>query len=212
MTGGAGALEDPTRWLGVVITLLGALVINPSATEHYMRDVADRGVAAARQARGYLARYIPALRRNAEVRAVTAAVSTSWGNATATARGIVGWSATATTDEKLSLLDERSRRLHDEIGELQADLRTTEKRLSKEHAEAVAALRNEGRELREAFEAFQQESVRADASALPVIVVGVVLGGLADDASGFPVWLWSLGLVLVCGYAIRRCWVIWRDR
>ncbi len=50
------------------------------------------------------------------------------------------------------------------------------------------------------------------ASALPVIVVGVVLGGLADDASGFPMWFWSLGLVLVSGYAIRRCWVIWRDR
>jgi hypothetical protein len=212
MTGSAAALEDPTRWLGVVITLLGALVINPSATDHYMRGVADQGVAGARQARGYLARYIPALRRDAEVHAVTAAVSTSWGNVTGTARGIVGWSVTATTDEKLALLDLRSRRLHDEIGDLQADLRNTEKRLSREHAEAVAALRHEDSELREALETFQQESVRADASALPVIVVGVVLGGLADDASGFPMWVWSLGLVLVSGYAIRRCWVIWRDR
>ena len=212
MTGSAAALEDPTRWLGVVITLLGALVINPKATEHYLRGIADRAVAATTQARGFLARFIPALRRDAQVHAVTAAMSTSWGNFTGTARGIVGWSDTATVDEKLALLDERSRRLHDEIGDLQADLRKTEKRLCQEQAKVVAALRDEDRQIREALEAFQQESVQSNASALPVIVAGAVLGGLADDASEFQVWAWLLFLVVVCGYAVRRSWVIWRDR
>lgn len=76
----------------------------------------------------------------------------------------------------------------------------------------MESLRNEAREIREALHAFQQESVQSNASALPVIVVGVVLGGLADDAPEFQVWAWLLFLVVLCGYAVRRSWVIWRNR
>lgn len=117
--------RGPTRWLGVLVTLLGALVINPAATAHYAQGIAYQAVAATNRARGFLARFIPALRRDTQVHAVTAHATPNFGF-TATARGITGWSELASADEKLRMLDERTRRLHDEVGELQSDLRSTE--------------------------------------------------------------------------------------
>lgn len=211
MTASAAALEDPTRWLGVVVTLLGAAVINPAATEHFVRGLLGQVASAGGKARQFLARFIPWFRQDATVAPGTMGMAGFKGRLEAHARGFVGLAPGATFEEKLDALDARTQVLHAEVGELQKGLRITEKQLKQDLSDAVDRLRSEAHEIRRALDEFRHETVQSSASALPVIVVGVVLAGLAPDAARSPIWLWSLGLIGSCAYAIRRSWRILRE-
>ena len=210
MTDSAATLEDLSRWLGVVITLLGALVINPAASEHFVRGIVGQGGRGSRRVCILLARFIPWLRRDMTIQGATGTGAALRGTVTGTARGIAGWAVGATVDQKLDVLEARTQVLHEEVGELQTALRKAEKQLKRDLARAVHRLRSEANEIRDAVDAFRQETVNANASALPVIVVGVVLAGLAPDAARFQVWAWLLFLTGLCAYAIRRSWQIFR--
>src|SRR5665647_605467 len=118
MTGSAAALEDPARWLGVVIAVLGALAANPDATAHGWNTFWGQVQQGARRSRGYLARFIPALRKIATVQEVSATLSASLGGVSVSARGIVGWGPRATLDQQIAMLDARTRSLDKELGEL----------------------------------------------------------------------------------------------
>lgn len=63
----------------------------------------------------------------------------------------------------------------------------------------------------EALNAFRNDVVRSDASALPIIVIGVVLTGLSPDVARLH---WGLGVAIpVIGFywAGHRSWRIYRE-
>jgi hypothetical protein len=51
-----------------------------------------------------------------------------------------------------------------------------------------------------------------DSSALPVIVLGVVLGGIAPDARAFQLWFWWLVLVGAVLFTAMRSTAIVRSQ
>jgi DNA-binding CsgD family transcriptional regulator len=138
VTGDAAGLEDLMRWLGIAVTIVGALVINPAATLHFARGILDTIRRLGRRAGAFLTRYLPWLRRDATIRVGRASEVGLAGSGTMSARGIVGWGPDATADQKLDLLDARTRRLHEEIRELQLALRKAEKGLRRELLVTVA--------------------------------------------------------------------------
>ena len=133
------------------------------------------------------------------------------GTLTATARGRVGAPEGATVEQRLDMLEQRTDTLHEEVGALQATVEDSEQRLTRRIADAVSDLSADADQLRSELRDFQLDSVRSSASALPVVVVGIILGGVAPDAPEFPVWAWLLFVLGLCTYAVRRSWRIWRD-
>jgi hypothetical protein len=195
MTGSAAALENPARWLGVVIAVLGALAANPDATAHGWNTFWGQVQQGARRSRGFLARFIPALRKSVTVHGVSGGASIVLGSSSLSARGIVGWGPDATLDQQIAMLDARTRSLDKELGALGTTVSQMETRMRAELADAVRVLRDEAGNIGKAVEKLRLDIVHSDASALPIIVVGFALSGLAPDAKNVPMWLGLLALV-----------------
>jgi hypothetical protein len=204
-------VENVTRWLGVAIAILGSLVINPAATETWFRQHVRRLTRLRRNVRAFLARFIPALRQDINVQVGTVTGAAMMPNVTMSARGLVGWGQGATVDEKIDLLDKRTTAMFKELGELQAKIAKAEQQLQNALAEAIGQLRREARDIMAALDAFKEETVHSGARALPVIVVGVVVAGLAPDADWPPLWVSYAVLVAVSVWAVRASWRIYRD-
>lgn len=216
VTGSAAALADLTRWLGIAIAVLGALLANPAATQHGASSVGRAAAAAARRTRASLARFVPWLRRDVTVypRSIDGGL-TMVGELSVVARGYVGWGPDATPDEKIEMLSERTKALNKEVADLFALVNKTRDDLSARLTEAVDRAGAEAAGLRAHVDTLQQESVRADATALPLVVVGVVLADLSSDASRFQVWFWVLVLalaVVLAGWSARRVLRTWPGR
>lgn len=196
----------------MAIAVVGALAVNPDATAHAWRAFRTQIARGQRATLGFFARFIPWLHSSATVNAGTLSGRVNL-NATVTgyARGVVGWGPHATTAEQLEILDRRTRALDKELGELQQKVDAVEKRLGHELANAVAELRGEILKIRESVEVLRRSAVQLDASALPIVVVGVVLSGLSPDAPRFQVWLWAVLLAGALAFTVWRTERIFRD-
>lgn len=201
MTDSAASLEDLTRWLGIGIAVVGALIANPEATLQVTRQswsgfwgTMGRAVVSART---LLARIIPWLKaKPSGTTVVPGGIAGVLPGLTVHVRGMVGWGQDATVEEKVAMLDQRTRAMDKELGELQQALTRTNERLRAELAEEVGELRRETEELRGDVRALENDRVKMDASALPIIVLGVLVAGIAPDAESFPFWAWSVLLLL----------------
>lgn len=202
--GSGAALEGPARWLGMVIALLGAAVANPDATAH--------GVSTGwRRVQAGLARVLPCFRRPGVMHTASGNVSVTSNVSAMLARGIAPLVEGATVDEKVEQLDSRTRRLHEELGELQAQLKESDRELRSEIASAASELRQAIGQTRASVDTLDRETMHADASALPIIVVGVVLSGLSSDADSASMWFGLLVLVVVAVWSFRKSWRIFVD-
>jgi predicted PhzF superfamily epimerase YddE/YHI9 len=106
-------MYEINTWVGITLSLLGSIVVAPGA----LGEIRKRARHRAHQVRGQLARFLPFLRRNATVRAVTATGSFGWaGHATVTASG---WArSSGTPEEQLDKIWEQVGRLHEAIAAL----------------------------------------------------------------------------------------------
>jgi len=197
VTESAQALEDVTRWVGVAMAILGALLANPAATQHGAGVVRQRLAATGRAASVVAARFISAFRRPATVNPRTVEGSAMMaGEASMVARGFVGWAPDATADQKIEILSERTKALNKEVGDLFALVSKTKDDLSTRLADEIGRLTREASDIRAHVDDLQTEAVRTDATALPLIVVGVVLADLSSDADRVQLWAWLLFLLL----------------
>lgn len=212
---GGAALEHPARWLGVLIALLGAALANPDATAHGIRSLQQHLLGMARRVWGWLARFLPFLRRAAVIHTASGNVNLTSRVMTSHARGIAPLVRDATVEEKIEALDKRTVRLDREVGELQVQLDKSNGELRKEIASTASDLRREIAQTREAIEELDRQTIHSDASALPIIVLGVVLSGLSPDAAAVPMWLGLLVLAVCTATAVVLSWRIlsaWRAR
>ena len=188
VTGSAAALEDWTRWLGIALAVWGALLANPAATDHALRATRREVVAGLR-------RMLP--KRGKRAHRVGTDRSTTWAVEAAHVERTYDadeW-ADADADGKLGILAARTATLNQEVADLYTLVSTARQDLGDQISEAVKRLSAEVTRLRDHVDGLQDESVRFDASALPLIVVGVVLADLSSDAARVQVWAWVLGLV-----------------
>lgn len=215
MTADAAGLSDFTRWLGVAIAFVGALLANPEATEHAALQARDWVVTRWGRARAWLARYLPRLRRHYQIDVNSGVVIASAPMARVTAEGHTSWAVAASTEDKLEFLLGQVHSLSKSLGEVRHELGETEGRLKAQMIEAVESLRGETEDVRQALNAFRKDVVRGDASALPIIVIGVILSGVAEDARRAQLWVWWLLLIGLTALAVRFAWAVvceWRRR
>ena len=209
MTESAALLADFTRWLGIGIAVLGAFLANPAATDHGGRASARYARAAGRRSRDALARAFPSLRHdnNTYPAGADRAEVALAGEVALVSRGLIGWGAESTADERFAILDARTKAHEQEIADLFTLVNKTKQVLTDDLAAAMHNLNATAANLRAHVDAQQQESVRTDASALPLIVVGVVLADLSSDAAKVQLWAW----VLLLGVMVPLAgWSAWR--
>ena len=211
MTADAAALSDFTRWLGVFFAFVGALLASPDATEHAARQAQGWVVRGLDRARARMARYFPFLRRPFRIEVNSGVLIASAPAATGSGYGRTSWSGSASTDDKLEYLLGQVHSLGESVAEVRREIGETEGRVRAEMIEAVSSLRGETEDIRTALTAFRREVVHGDASALPIIVIGVVLSGVAEDAHRVQLWVWWLLLISSTVLASRLAWVIVRE-
>ena len=195
----------------MLLAVAGALLANPDATAHgwatfqvWLRRKRDK-------TRGWLTRYVPWLRRNVNIQVNSGVAIGSATAGSVTVRGFKPLPDSGTLDERIQILDERTQRLHNEVGQLQRSLHEAENHLRRDLNAAVADLRAEAHTIQQSVDTLRSAIIHSDASALPVIVAGLVLTGLAPDAGSIPLWAGLLALFGVVGFAGARGYVILRD-
>lgn len=170
-------MVESIRYLGVAEAFLGTFATVPHVWPIYARRV-RRLIA---HARGRLARWLPFLRRHAQV-FVGDAIGISSGVGSAIGSGYAGWDANATADERLDWLHQETERLGESI-----------RTVDIAHRDANAALRNDLTDtssrldakltgLQTGIENREQAAANIDAEALPIVGLGILLSGLPDAA------------------------------
>ncbi len=210
----AVGLDDIVRWVGLTIAVGGAFSLNPVATARWSHDtrvwLRDRGTWIHKQ----LARVLPFLRRPASgtsLSVVGTAMSTAWGHVSHVTAPLPPG---ATIEARIDALEKRALALENEIDALSGQLQRVERENSAKLAETAAAIRAEIRQLEASFESFADQTVNMDSRAMPVILFGLILTGLAPDAARIPNrWWWVAGVLLVVIVVFVACtiWRIWRD-
>jgi hypothetical protein len=95
-------------------------------------------------------------------------------------------------------------RLYDEIGRLDQGLREEKDARERAVGELEQALRAEVRQLADRMDEQENTSSEIDARGLPVLTLGIVVGGLNEEIGRFPVWLAVVLLAGACFYALLR--------
>lgn len=213
VTESAAWMENLTRWVGIVIAILGALLANPDATMHSAAVQLERVKAAGRRTREIAARVIPALRRSVTVQGATAEGFITAPAGMVTADGLVGWTEDATTDDKIEVLSQRTKVLHRAVTDLRLLIERTEQQLGDRLTAEVNRLAADTAALFGYIDELQEEKVRFDATALLLTVVGVVLADLSSDAGNWPMWFSILVLmvgVVLAVVSARKLINAWR--
>lgn len=212
MTAWTQTLSDLTRWLGIVVAIVGAVLANPDATEHAVREFRDRWVARWRRFRGSLAGYLKFLRRNATIDSTPSGASAAGGTTQVSTQVSIAWNVEAATKKDLAFLIEVTELLSKSVSKLWQRMDMVTILFKDQLNEAVESLREATDQVDKALDAFRSDVVRSDASALPIIVIGVALSGLSPDVTRLP---WGLGVAIpVIGFYLagRRSWRIVRER
>lgn len=113
------------------------------------------------------------------------------------------------------MLHERTSSLESEVAGLSSRLETVESSLRGHIDERVDSARNEVEALRSDVTALRAEFTHTDASALPVIGLGLLMTNLAPDAAGKPLLPWAAVMALATLFSLYRCgsvYLRWRAR
>lgn len=166
-----------TRLLGTVISIAGLFLASPAGTARLASSVVS-GMSKLR--RQHHPQVLPVAGRSGSASGTTGWVGVAHGSA-----------APLSVAQRLDHLDTRVDNLDARVAEAAAQHATDIAKLSAELREAASASAAALEDLRSRLDAAEAEAAHVDARALPVILIGVVLGPLASALSS-PLWLWAL--------------------
>jgi len=174
--------------LGTLITIAGLVGVAPEAVGRLLPRAWRRLREWGRRTRGWLARFIPFLRRSVNVGAATAAFSVA-GSATGTVRP--GYSVTQDLGEQIKELREQIRIIYLELDGLSALVR-------QQHADHDARLAELRATLERVVREFEQQTRSAEelnTRGFPLAAAGALLAGCPWWFDEF--WPWSVLIALL---------------
>jgi len=195
--------EVVVRIAGLIISVIGAAIVSPSATRHRW----DVTRTASRTA-FHKALLAVGLRK---VHSVSASVHLSGagtlGTAAVTGRAYgTSWSDDATVEQKVARLLERVQYLEGRISLVDAEIRSVRAEQQRALSEARTQLTEELNVVRSRLDKAEAALTEDNSRALPIIVLGIVLSGLAPELGSTP-WLGLPSIAIVswpAGRALER--------
>jgi hypothetical protein len=211
----ADYLADVLRVEGVVVALVASFLAAPYATRHLWERVKQR-LGEARQLVGSLAkrlwRWLTGGARTVQVHPanmafegeavmpVTASLTTSW---------------TVNADDELTLRVERLERRMGEVNERVTMLDEKVQAEATERRKAIDALierfSEDVQSVRDKLAAREQDALRVDATALPVIGLGIVLSGIPDFLAA-STGLGVAAFITALAFMLRALVRFWADQ
>jgi hypothetical protein len=197
-------MQEMVQALGAVVTIVGLLVVAPYEAGRVPPAVWHSITQAGSRVRGWLARWLPFLRRNIRVNVGDMVGILS--GVTFSATGHVGVTDKGTTKEQLTAIRAALTSIHGELDGLRAvdaairaELTAKFKQLSEDHAAT-----------RQALEDQRQEQGALNARGVPLAAIGALLTGVPSSWVAGAGWWLSAPLVLVglvaAGVALRWLW------
>ncbi len=166
-----------TQLLGVVISVAGVFLASPSGTA---------------RAASSAAKALTPWRRGSHHVVHLAEVVTVVSSATASAVGVAGGQRKLSPEERLDLLDARvdgvEQRLVETAAKIEADLA----KMTEDLTEAKLEHERDLDALHARLTIAEDEAAMVDARALPVVLIGIVLGAADTFLGDLGVWRWAL--------------------
>jgi hypothetical protein len=205
-------LSEVTRWVGVIVAVVGTVVAAPSGTRELLTSTWQWLKRRRSAVSSGLARLLPFLRRDAAMsrkQSVTSTLSTSWGFTSSA--NAWAWPSQASTDARIEALRNHLTEVEGQLSEVKKQLRNETAARKQAINELGLRIRADVQEIKESIDRREKHAARIDARGLPLIAAGIVLSGVPDDLAGFlyPAgWLWVIITVVVCvGVSVSA----WRD-
>jgi hypothetical protein len=183
---GSGQLADVVRRVGVAVSAAGAIEAAPDVVAWFWRSTAEPR----HRMRGWLARWLPWLRRSATVQGVTAQATVRMKKPGVSGYGAAG-DPNAPAWVQVRELRQLHRQLEGRVGDLQAETRKETEAVRAELRHAVEEFQEGHRDITVRIEADKERAMQADARGILVVVFGVVLSGVPAGAARWPVLAWS---------------------
>jgi hypothetical protein len=192
------SLSDITRYLGVAIAALGVLVVAPEGAKLLLQQGRLLPKQGAELGRRMLARLLPSRGRHIEL-SINDGISSSDASGTLVLSG-TAWIPDAPVDERIELLREQIAQVNQRLQEVDQKGQEGREALEGKLAALERDLGNDLAAVRITQDERARSSAEADARALPVIALGVILTGIPDEMAGLPPALWAVmvgGAVLI---------------
>jgi septal ring factor EnvC (AmiA/AmiB activator) len=184
------------------MAVAGTVVTAPMGARHIVQSVSAVVRAAGRRLWGWLARWVPWLRRRPITREIKQAQETWSALAPTLASVDLSWDEEAPPQAQIQRLREQ---IADVLGEVnrvsqhrEADLARVRERLER----LVAELRGRLDELERRFAAAERQAALIDARGLPLIGFGILLTGIPEELACFAPLGWSLCVIAVVATAL----------
>jgi hypothetical protein len=201
---------DWVRRFGVLVALVGTLVAAPEGTVLIGREIWTALRTARRRIWGSLARFLPFLRRSANVQGVTASSSTRAPSPSMRATGLQ-LRPDADLKERVDLLDQHIVQAFREIETVRQEAAAGDAALRQKIEREVNDLRAAIDVHQAAHTAAQRQSAQVDARGVVLIGAGVVMTGVPDGLATFP-WSGWLVIALVLVVAVWATTEVVLDR
>jgi hypothetical protein len=203
----AATEADCVRRVGVLVALVGTLVAAPEGTL-----LIGRWIWAALRAVGlriwvFLARFLPFLRRSANVQGVTASGRVRFPSFSVRASGLE-LLPDADLKERMDLLDEHIVRAFGEIEKARQETAAGDEELRRIIEQQAGELRAVAEAHKVAHAAAQRQSAQVDARGVVLIGAGVVMTGVPDGLAVFPWSGWLVVALALAGTAWAIVWVV----
>lgn len=197
----AATEADWVRRFGVFVAFVGTLVAAPEGTVLIGRWIWAALRATGRRIQVFLARFLPFLRRSANVQGVAASGRVRFPSFSMRASGLK-LLPDADLKERVDLLDEHMVRAFREIEKARQEAATGDAELRRIIEQQAGELRAAAEAHQVAHAAAQRQSAQVDARGVALIGAGVVMTGVPDGLAAFP---WSGWLVVT----LALTWTAW---
>ena len=196
-------LANVVRLSGIGVSVAGAFEAAPDGAVRFFTWLYRWARRQLRSARALLARWLPFLRSDAEVRGVTAE-----GRVTAPVGfsiSAVGeaWHPNATTREQARALWEMHQALSRRVTDVQREARESTEAVRRELRQAAEELRAAGNQITVRIDTTEKRGAQADARGIVVVVAGIVMSGIP---AGLARWL-PLGIAAIAAGCASAIWV-----
>ncbi len=202
-------LELLTRVVGVAIAVVGGLASAPHSVNYLWGGVVDETRHLGTWSRAALARFFPVLRRSATIHTISGSAMASGG--ALGFRAFQRTSADAPMHVQIEALWERSSELHREVGELDRKLRSSVDAVRADFQRTVSELRRETSLLEANLQRVEESILRTDASAVPFVLLGVVVLAFAPEIGNLPlpIWVGAISALIATAFVL---WLVQRRR
>jgi hypothetical protein len=201
-------LDDFTRYVAVVIAILGAFVVSPQGAALF----SGRMWAPIRKARMRLSKWLPFLRRPPLGLSGTLAARSSTVSMSARGRSRPPWPEQPTVNALAVAVQGWLARVDADLDDLWTAVEIETSRAKSDVNDVRLTLRTAQDDLEGRIHETERQAAELDSRAIPVLGLGAVMGTLSGELASLPLWIYLPILAAAVSFSADATFRAWRLR